>query len=344
MAQHELLSPVLRSPRVMHVCARSPPRKRSASSVSSTPTLANARLSPRPSATRVERGAGRVAGGGYRAVIALLLVLAMLGGSTRLLHMRRRPVLNHDGVDVDPSHPHERFTGASGAQFASEQAAVMVFAGSEAPQYMPTMFRSAAANARDLDLLFVNVQDATGACLDLTHLTDPARPTYAPNIQHLCLSLAENDALVSRWLCDGWGGCSESDRGTVAYHLERLRTELLGPDTFSTFRVRQRHPRSLIPAALQGPHISLAHPHAMVGLREHRSRASPARCRTADVAEDLRSILRISAVRHPWQLCVWASIACADRLVDMMFTTHFDLSTRALFTPVRHPVAARTDA
>ena len=260
MGPYECSSPVLRSPRLMQAACARPTRSRSVSLSPTTPALNNARRkSTQSTPARVEY-AWLVARACFRVLVPLLLVLSALCCCTQLVRIRRRPLLSYDGVIVDPARPHQRFTGTSTRWNWSDLAAVMVFSGAAAPQYFPTMFRSAAANARDLDLLFVNIQDSTGACLDLAYLTDRTRATYAPNVKHLCLSVAENDALISRWLCRGWGGCSTADQRAISAQLERLRTELSGPDTFSTLRVRRPCKSTVLTlAAFQRSDLSCAH-------------------------------------------------------------------------------------
>ena len=158
------------------------------------------------------------------AIIALaaLIALAWLGRGGRPRE------LIFDGVAVRPGRQHIRLT------------LIMVYGGSEPAAYLSMLFQSIAANARDYDLLFVNVGDS---CLDLSHLTNSRSPTYAPNIRPLCLTEAENDALAADWLCSGWGGCSKADRRTVDYHLERIHRERKGVEIFNTFKVSRAYDR-----------------------------------------------------------------------------------------------------
>lgn len=244
-------------------------------------------------------------------VLVIIGVLSWRGfGASR---GRARPMVC-DGIVVDPLRRHFRFT------------VIMVHGGADAPAYLPLMLRSAAANAHDFDLLFVNVQDPSGACLDLSDVTDSSRPTYAPNIRHLCLSPAENDSLISDFLCRGWGGCAASDRRTISDQMDRLRLALIGVDMHNTFKVRAKPLSECadLALALARARLPTLCQHRMVGVCRHRScAAGQGLHRSADLGAQLFG--RFSELL-PYDIM--------DNF-DGVFTTVFRLPITALYTPVR---------
>lgn len=115
---------------------------------------------------------------------------------------------------------------------------VAVYGNAKAATYLSPLLQTAAQNARSIDLLLVNVNQG-GGCLDLSYVTDPASPTYAPNVKHLCLTEVENDEYYQRFICKGWKrGCDPETKATVMHHLERIRKEALknGDEIFNTFK------------------------------------------------------------------------------------------------------------
>lgn len=101
---------------------------------------------------------------------------------------------------------------------------VAYWTGSGDASYLPAFFHSAAQQARSLDLLWVNIKDAsTGRCLDVAPYTNEAS-----NIRTLCISRAEEQDRLAHVLCDrshGWkcDGPASAERTGVTSKLANMK-------------------------------------------------------------------------------------------------------------------------
>lgn len=83
--------------------------------------------------------------------------------------------------------------------------------------YLPSMFRSARNQADAVDLLWINVKRKSDQCLDVSPYVKGAT-----NIKTVCITDAENKAMIRDYFCKGWK-CTPEQVALVDAHLKDRR-------------------------------------------------------------------------------------------------------------------------